>query len=352
MGKSRAIKIENGRILRNNKEIGKLCHKGNVVCQIFHEDALIVNPASVDKSFNIKEFWINIPLACQSLSKYVCICAEYGYGNSYITTRTPFNDSIPVSIAMILSDESSQNNTNSRINEAMYVLNQYDSDTCHISCMFDTETINFLKKIPESGGVVCKTNKTDCSQKEVAGELYVHILERRDVRDNSDITAVISIDKKSLSHGKEQEVSVGRSKINFHTHPKQAYKDNGVEKAWPSSTDYLGYLGLGKHTMFHCVITLEGVYIISFTSYWADKLDQVEESFVKKNYNISHTSSMSIQEYVEHINKIKYKDFPIYYLKFILWEKAHSIFSINYAKDNGNCFYSDKHKQKVASLHA
>lgn len=328
-----------GIIKYKKKEIGKIVCKNSTVCQIFQNYVIILDPSLIDKKFNIQEYWINIPLNNETMSRDVYLCAEYGYSHPYITDKTPFNDTIPISIAMILTPKE-KNNIHNCLNEAMYVISQYDSDTCHLSCVFDTETIKILKKIPESGGMVCEKQ---CSQKEVAGELYVHKMENN--------VAIISIDSKSLSHGKEQEVSVGRSKINFHTHPKQAYKDNGVKKAWPSSTDYLGYLGLGKHTMFHCVITLEGIYIISFTSNWVDKLDKIDKSFIKNNFNVSHNSSMSILEYVDHINTIKYQNHPIYHLKFVPWEKAHSIFSVNYAKDNGNCFYSDKHKKKIASLH-
>ena len=54
---------------------------------------------------------------------------------------------------------------------------------------------------------------------------------------------------------------------NFHSHPRNAYKKYNVKLGWPSGQDYIGFLlaSIEDGTIFHMVITIEGIYIITLT---------------------------------------------------------------------------------------
>ena len=79
----------------------------------------------------------------------------------------------------------------------------------------------------------------------------------------------------SLISGIEEEVDAVLNRYNFHTHPREAYIRNNVVKGWPSAQDYLGFIDLDGNTIFHSVITLEGVYIngIGSIQYNTSKID-------------------------------------------------------------------------------
>jgi hypothetical protein len=196
--------------------------------------------------------------------------------------------------------------------------------------------VEFLRKTSKMGITMNKNGKK--SQKELTGELYV----KEVVKDTNGFVYIIDINKNSITSGEEENVNVSPTRYNFHSHPHEAYVRHSVDKAWPSQTDYLGYHKLGQNTIFHCVATLEGVYILSFGAYWGSHLKDVSRSFIGKHYDIDHKEKYTPEEYVEKINSIMYKGKPIYELRYFPWEKAGSVFEAYFPQINSSCLMSQK----------
>lgn len=218
------------------------------------------------------------------------------------------------------------------LNLIIDMLEQSKNDTCGINIQFTDSAIRFLKKTSKIGFSINKNGEK--SQKELSGELYVEKIIKKDNK----YIYLVKVDEGSVGSGSEEEVNVSPTRYNFHSHPEEAYVRHSVELAWPSLTDYLGYLTLGNRTIFHCVATLEGVYIMSFGKYWVKDLRNVSKKFIKDNYNINHKEKYSPLEYVEKVNSILFQKHPIYHLQFISWDKLeNNVFSINYAKTGDVC---------------
>ena len=96
---------------------------------------------------------------------------------------------------------------------------------------------------------------------------------------------VLDINQDKMIEGEEQGVPIVEALYNFHSHPKEAYITNKVNKAWPSAQDYIGFLlaVLEDNTILHIVVSIEGIYIISLSKYYAgnkDKLSPDVSSFI------------------------------------------------------------------------
>ncbi len=291
-------------------------------------------------SSNNLSAWAYIQLDDEMLNENLLKLVEYGYAHPYISSVSPSNMEIYDSIC--LSQKNDQTDSNLTIYQIEYVLEMYDSDTCFMQVKLDSDTIEFLESTTRKGWSRNKNGGT--TQKEMSGNLSVVGMEKND---DSPIH-ILHLDQDSIILGEEESVSVPNSKYNFHSHPHQAYEKNRVDKAWPSLTDYLGYIHLGSSTIFHLVTTIEGLYIICFGKYWSDKLPsfcgsktKIQKSiikFLKKNYDIDRHTDMTPEECVKHVNNILYKGYPIFILQYHQWKDADKIFNIYYAKDDGNCF--------------
>jgi len=132
--------------------------------------------------------------------------------------------------------------------------------------------------------------------------------------------------------------------MNFHSHPKNTYKIYNVKYAWPSKVDFLGFYKLRNDTIFHCVSSLEGIYIMHFNEYWGDKLETIPESVIKKYDFDDHRddNKKNLLEVLQKMNNIKYKGYPVINLKFLEWNKASSVFEIAFQKSQNSCPVSQK----------
>ena len=262
------------------------------------------------------------------------VLVQHGFDHPYITDNTPFGLKIPHSLALVHNHKTRSNKRRVML-EILYVLQQYKQKGCSVYCRFDTNAIKFLKKASDMG--YTKNGNGHTTQKEITGQLKVVDVMKGDGK----TVFVIGIDRNSIEHGVEEEVTVSPTRYNFHSHPREAYVRHSVEKAWPSSTDYLGYLKLGKNTIFHTVATMEGLYVMSFNTIWVNNLGKIDKKFVEEKYDIDHKEKYTPFEYVRKVNKIMYKGQPIYVIKFLPWGSAASIFSVNYSKDDMNCIADD-----------
>lgn len=213
-------------------------------------------------------------------------------------------------------------------NKLQHTLQQRGS-MCNIYARFTPDAVEYLKHINRPKG-----NK----QKELAGALTV----RKVVKIDDKIVFELSPDPHSLKTGGNEEVEAVWSRYNFHTHPQSAYDNHGVVRGWPSSQDYVGFLGLENETIFHTVVTLEGVYIISLSPEWKGKLKDVKQSDIIEQYHIDHKSNITFDEYVEKINKKKYKKVQLFQVKYLPWERATDIFHIYFAKTVDKCLATEE----------
>lgn len=283
------------------------------------------------KSFNLHDK--------DNIEKYV----EKGFHSPYITDRKPDKTKIEKSLALSRKNiEKDTNNIEHTLHKITDITSQKDTNICNINIRLTKSAIKFLKSTTISG----KTRNPDGSktQKEMSGELHVDHITKEDGK----IIYVIDINRGSVRSGGEENVDVSATRYNFHSHPEEAYIRNSVQKGWPSVTDYLGYHQLGENTILHCVATIEGLYVISFTRYWGNNLKKIEQRFIKNNFRIKQTEKYTPIEYTEKINNIKYKGNPIFNVQFYPWDKAGDLINVYYPKSNVTCIPT----QKIAHLHS
>lgn len=288
--------------------------------------------------------WVLLPLEDTDFTAQTQAFISQGFTNPYITTLTPMGTPIgdPTKAGVSLSRENIPRELNSSsdvLNKVYHVIEQYKKNdgVCSLYARLSQRAVEFLKKTSKMGITMNKDGKK--SQKELTGELYV----RDVVRDPQNMFVyVIDINKNSIASGEEENVNVSPTRYNFHSHPHEAYVRHSVDKAWPSQTDYLGYHKLGKNTIFHCVATLEGVYILSFGAYWGSHLNEIKRDFIAKHYDIDHKEKYTPEEYVEKVNSIMYKGKPIYEVRFFSWDKAGSVFEAYFSQINSSCLMSQK----------
>lgn len=324
-------------VVRNQNKIESKCKitfdEKNEMHQFFCDfpakhSEIILNTIS---NSNLKNLWAFVKLNHPEFEKIIYSLASHGWNYPFLCDKCPLGENIPLSVAMYF--ENKNNDVKTTILKVKYVLKHRQLDHCVLHVKLDDETIQFLRKIPKT------------KEKEFTGTLIIKKLEIIE----KEIVHILMLDKETLKEGEDENVDVKSTLYNFHTHPEKAYKRHNVEKAWPSITDYLGYLMIGKSTLFHIVATLEGIYIISFGRYWGKRVKEIQnkktKKYIKKTYNHDRQSSMTPDEYVNAVNKLKYNEHALFVLSFHDWKHADSVFNIEFAKNKNNCFSCEKTKK-------
>jgi hypothetical protein len=255
-----------------------------------------------------------------------------GFNNPYICKKSPLKHRFEKSgIAFIKTNKREQSLYIPTVkNKLEYAVQSYDKSLCEIYAKLTPQAIKYLKEINDP-------NKKN--QKELSGSLIVSKV----IKDDGKIIFELSEDAASVISGVEEEVDAVWSRYNFHTHPKQAYINNGVTRGWPSSYDYVGFIELNNHTIFHSVVTLEGIYVISFSPKWIGKISNIDKDYVLDRYNIDHKKEISFEKYVNIINNRKYKGkSPLFIVRYMEWTDAGKVFPFFYSKTEGSCLSTDK----------
>lgn len=244
-------------------------------------------------------------------------------------------------LVMLKENIPSQNfDSTSTLHEVQSALAQ--TDHCQLKAKFSSKALKFLRNASKSGFV-------NGVQREIGGTLVA----TKAKLINHEVVHEICIDEDSVNSGSEESIDIGQTRYNFHSHPEQAYIRHKVDRAWPSMSDYLAYLNLGRQTIFHCVAALEGVYVMSFTPYWVDKLDQVDHQFIRDNFNVKRKKTCSPNDYTKHVNQIKYKGKPIFHIIYLPWEQSTNVFAVGYSKGEvGVCLPSQKGVDMYESYHS
>jgi len=293
--------------------------------------------------------WVGLDISNDNFIHTVKSFVSHGFNSPFVTTISPLYKDISPSVSLtrqnITSDPHSSDAT---LNKVLHSIEQFKSDesSCYIFATFSENAVNFLKQASKLGVVVGKDGKK--SQRELTGELFVKDVKREDGK----FVYIIDIDKNTIKAGEEENVDVETTRYNFHSHPHEAYVRHSVKKAWPSSTDYLGYHRLGENTIFHCVASLEGVYIISFGPHWANRLKKVSRRFIDKRYDVDLEKKYTPKQYIEKVNKIKYKKYPIFEVKFFTWNKANnSVFKVFYPQIGSTCLPTKQSLHKYKKIY-
>lgn len=304
---------------------------------ILNDDAL--RHLSVIKESLPKDtyLWYGLAIVDKDFEKKLKLLIHNKFSNPYVCITDPMYSPIKPSLALSTDREKSEG-INFTLNATLQVLEQYqkDSKSCYLSAKLTDRAVKVLKN-------ASLEKPTKGSQKELTGELVVKDVENI----NHTLVYIIDIDEGSIHSGEDEDVRVSNTRYNFHSHPEEAYIRHSVKKAWPSQTDYLGYYKLGENTIFHCVATLEGLYIMSFGSYWNSRLKEISTDFILETYDIDHTEYYTPHQYVKKVNSILYKGYPIYKLYFFPWSKANTIFKVFFPQIGSSCLVS----QKISRAH-
>jgi hypothetical protein len=252
-----------------------------------------------------------------------------GFDNPHISDHSPLNHTFGhKGMTFSKPNTSKQTDKASARNKLNHTFKQ-SGNVCNMYARFTPTAVSYLKEI---------NNPNKKNQKELAGSLIVSKVVKKD----SKTVFELSPNPKSVIYGGEEEVDAVWSRYNFHTHPKKAYENHGVVRGWPSSQDYVGFLGLDNQTIFHTVVTLEGVYMISLSPVYTGKISDVNKKFVYKHYDINHESKISFNEYVKRINDTKYNGKQLFIVQYLPWRNASKMFPVYYAKTKDKCLTTEE----------
>ena len=290
----------------------------------------VVNPKHLNeilKSVNLympddTTVWAGI-VPTESSDYYI----KAGFDNPHIVDHSPLKHQFNGSgIAFSKQNTTKEVSEDTVRNKLIHAATQ-TGDICNIEAGFTPQAVKLLKEINETK-----------SENEQAGSLIISNV----VKNNGKLIFELSPDPDSLKTGENEEVDAVWSRYNFHTHPKKAYENHGVTRGWPSSQDYVGFLQLDNHTIFHTVVTLEGIYIISLSPEWSGDINKVDQKYVLKHYDIDHRDKITFEEYVRKINTKKYKDkTQLFVVYFLSWKNATKTFPVYYSKTGDKCLQTE-----------
>jgi hypothetical protein len=267
--------------------------------------------------------WIGI-IPIQECNTYILA----GFDNPHVSNTSPLKHTFNTTGVSFSKPNLTQKLDDSTVRNKLDYVSQKVTKVCNIYAKFTPITVDYLKEINHP-------NKKN--QKELAGSLIVNKVSKS----HNKIVFELSPNHKSILVGDDEQVDAVWSRYNFHTHPKKAYENHGVTRGWPSSQDYVGFLGLDNHTIFHTVVTLEGIYIISISPEWTGTLKNVSKKYVYNNYNINHKKTISFKQYVDQINSTKYKGKQLFIVRYLDWNHASDTFPVYYAKTNDKCLATE-----------
>jgi hypothetical protein len=251
-----------------------------------------------------------------------------GFDNPHIADHSPLQHSFIGKGVAFSKKNSNQNspNANSVRNKLRHASTQ-TGDVCNIYARFTHNALIYLQDLNESK-----------QSNEQAGSFVVSNV----VKEGSKLVFELSPDPGNTKDGKSETVDAVWSRYNFHTHPKKAYENHGVTRGWPSSQDFVGFLQLDNHTVFHTVVTLEGIYIISISPEWHGDVRKVDKKFVLNHYDIDHKTKIDFKKYTDIINIKKYKGSQLFVVKYLPWDSATDSFPVYYATTGGKCLASEE----------
>lgn len=347
---------------------------------------------------NSTTLWLGIDINNRSFSKIAYLYAKFGFQDPYISSIDPFGnnweDSLEHGFVALsrsndyLDPEDIKRREVER--DILYLLTQYvkvrsiyvthpDLDTvnlvkngldtnlvkgtqgfCSVAIKFNKSYAKWLSKLP----INASTLNIDGSitQKEVSG---VFSLDDAEIQQDGSFIWEVTVDKgKGINATDEEKVELVHGRYNFHTHPREAYDNHGVGIGFPSGQDYNAFLDIVRtnRTIFHCVIALEGIYILSIQPYWCTRIDILDKYLIEYGTQLSgHIATnfelekvipegMTVEQagknYCTRINQMQlFTDQPpVYKCDFLSWNEifSGSVVELGYPVTFNQCFATER----------
>jgi len=158
--------------------------------------------------------------------------------------------------------------------------------------------------------------------------------------------------------GQEEEVAYVESLYCFHTHPVNAYLKYGWILATPSSPDFRAFFvrAIKGISYFHTVITVEGIYILSFSEAFIsqykgnyasfdnidyryfDKFEYPSQNRMRIGLNLEEMVEENIQKYFVWLNSMNSEN--MFHVQFFYWKNLtkDTIIQIHYMNLKNACY--------------
>lgn len=199
---------------------------------------------------------------------------------------------------------------------------------CNVRLILKNETILYLQD-----------NLYSDKNVEIAGDFNVEeVFEKDEVYDK--VYNLLPGNQRKI--GTDEKVAKIESKLNWHTHPKQSYIKYNVKRGIPSNWDYAlflkNYTDKNINTIFHIVVSLEGLYIISMNKSFLNvtELDDNLREHIMDHFGMIPDDSFRIKNYINEVNDIKYNNKNIFNVVFKYYNDKNFTFDINYISDENN----------------
>lgn len=250
--------------------------------------------------------WLGIDMRNKNFYKVASLYAKFGFKSPLISDTDPFGnnwietlpygfismkrindyiDPLDINRESVLTHIKYIRRNFININNIGNIITDIDNDdtfmddsnlSCTLNMRFNKSFAKWLKRLSLSGSSLNENGTV--TQKEISSSFF---LDNPKENSNGKIIWEIIRDKKvEKKFGKEEEVNVEQARYNFHTHPREAYLSNKVKIGYPSWPDYLAFLTMSLYneikTIFHCVITIEGIYTISITDFWINNFNRLQ----------------------------------------------------------------------------
>lgn len=336
------------------------------ICEIVDVDGPVSMLRHVIESIltnlpNDTTLWVGIDIDDVRYSKFKNTLRQYereGFGNPHICNSSPLgglrNDNNGSYSLCLLKQNDLETQDSNISNEVNNVLAQYMNDKkgyCVLTTKLSDKTIKYFRKLSNMGSTM--NGDGVITQKEIAGILVTTNVDDSLVYD-------LDVDKTSIVSGDEEGVNIAGGLYNFHSHPKEAYIRNDVKYGWPSAQDYIGFFSsaVEHDTILHIVVAVEGFYVLSVSSHWVNRKDDVDRScieFIAKNYDIRYAETDDETHtpvwYVNKINNILYENFPLFVVQYVPWSNASATFSTSYYRNGSNCFARESTFKKYEQIY-
>jgi len=349
--------------------------------------------------------WAGVDLRNQHFTKVISLYAKFGFKMPFVSFNDPFGNnhqaSLPHGFVSLhrVNDyiDASYIDRDGVISDTAYMVQQYakvtkrkalqlpsilsvksgiDTDVgygaenfCTIQAKFDIPFAKWLAKLPQSASTL-NANGT-VTQKEVGGAFW---LDNPTIGQDGLFTWDIMLyANKGINATREETVDMVVGRYNFHTHPKAAYRNHNVFIGFPSGQDYWAFLtaSLFNNTVFHCVVTLEGIYVISLNPDWANNMADLKimyekqkgslYTFVGQTFEIPKVipagmnAEQTARSYPTTINAMPlFKSYPpVFHSDFVSWDEINSgkVIGIAYPVIYQQCFATERSIDAIRRLH-
>ena len=353
-GEERIIYINSSTFINNIINISWLIYdKKKKLCELIGAEGDMLSMVLEKTLINIPNdvllcVWIDLDYSknAKMINDYI----KAGFRDPYITKISPSGLRF-TEYGFCLFRENNVVNNDSRndINHLLTQFNTIEKGFCTLKFLLCKDTIKYLQATCKLGSTLNKNGVI--TQKEVAGRLLVKKVDNHFIHH-------LEVDRNSIVYGEEESVPIVKGLYNFHSHPSEAYERNKSKFGWPSAQDYVGFLSavVNYDTILHIVVSIEGFYILSLSSYMAANeftIDTKITSFIMKEYKLNCLKGNEYTTcwYINKVNDLKYEGHSIFLVQYIPWEMSDTIFSISHRKTgSNNCFTRQKTSDNIKSL--